>query len=141
MGEIGLDVINHAIHSTVHGKDGEEGDNEDGTAEKPLTKEAQAVKKEIDKIKDKCSDIDIKKANNNDNGWNKGGAAAIGGVVTAALGAGLLWHVTDSAQKAELDKAQQEAIQEFMDNVGSKIKCYIGSTPVGTYGQVIPTSM
>ena len=36
---------------------------------------------------------------------------------------------------------EQEAIKEFMDNVGSKIHCYIGSDEVGTFGDVISTSM
>ena len=65
----------------------------------------------------------------------------IGGVVGTVGGAALGYHITKEVLDAQLDKAQQEAIQEFMDNVGSKIHCYIGSDEVGTYGDVISTSM
>ena len=65
----------------------------------------------------------------------------IGGLVGAGAGAGLAYAITDSVQNAQLDKAEQEAITEFMNNVGSKIHCYIGSEEVGTFGDVISTSM
>ena len=69
------------------------------------------------------------------------GGQLIGGIVGAGAGAGIAYAITKSVQDAELDKAEQEAIQEFMDNVGSKIQCYIGSEEVGTFGDVISTSM
>ena len=65
----------------------------------------------------------------------------VGGLVGAGAVAGIAYAITKSVQDAELDKAEQEAIQEFMNNVGSKIHCYIGSEEVGTYGDVISTSM
>lgn len=74
-------------------------------------------------------------------GLSKGAAAAIGAGVTAAAGGILTWQITKSIQDAELDKAQQAAISEFMNNVGSKIRCYVGSEEVGMYGDIITTSM
>ncbi|MBO5946797.1 MAG: hypothetical protein J6Q44_01480 [Alphaproteobacteria bacterium] len=71
----------------------------------------------------------------------KRNAALIGAGVTAIAGGALGYHVVDEIQKQELSKAEQEAIKEFMDNVGSKIRCYIGGEEVGTYGDVISTSM
>ena len=53
----------------------------------------------------------------------------------------MTYAITDSVLNAELDKAGQEAYQAFMDNIGSKIKCYIGSEELASYGQVIQTSM
>ena len=73
--------------------------------------------------------------------WKQHGGQLIGSVVGAGAGAGIAYAITKSVQDAELDKAEQEAIQEFMDNVGSKIQCYIGSEEVGTFGDVISTSM
>ena len=73
--------------------------------------------------------------------WKQHGGQLIGSVVGAGAGAGLAYAITKKVQDAELDKAEQAAIQEFMDNVGSKIHCYIGSEEVGTYGDVISTSM
>lgn len=69
------------------------------------------------------------------------GAAAIGAGVSAVAGGILGWQVTKSIQDAELDTAEQAAINEFMDNVGSKIRCYIGADEVGMYGDMISTSM
>ena len=64
------------------------------------------------------------------------------GAAAGAIGGGLLaWQVTKSIQDSALDKAEQVAIQEFMDSVGSKIRCYIGGDEVGMYGDVISTSM
>ncbi len=68
-------------------------------------------------------------------------ASAIGAGVGAVGGGILAWQITKSIQDANLDKAEQEAIQEFMDNVGSKIRCYIGADEVGMYGDMISTSM
>ena len=73
--------------------------------------------------------------------WKKSGGATIGAVVGAGAGFGLGYGITKAVQNAELDKAEQEAIQEFMDNVGSKIHCYIGGEEAGTFGDVITTSM
>ena len=73
---------------------------------------------------------------------DKTGLGAGIGAAAGAIGGGLLaWQVTKSIQDANLDKAEQEAIQEFMDSVGSKIRCYIGGDEVGMYGDVISTSM
>ena len=74
-------------------------------------------------------------------GLSKGAAAGIGAAVGAVAGTALGYHVTKSIQDANLDSAEQAAIKEFMDNVGSKIRCYIGGEEVGAYGDVISTSM
>ncbi|MDW2994815.1 MAG: hypothetical protein R8N24_02205 [Alphaproteobacteria bacterium] len=73
--------------------------------------------------------------------WQRDGGTLVGSLVTGAATAGLAYAVTDSVLNAELDKAGQEAYQAFMDSIGSKIHCYIGSQEVATYGQVIETSM
>lgn len=73
--------------------------------------------------------------------WDKNGGKLLGGVVGAGAGAGLGYGITKAVQNAELDKAEQEAIQEFMDNVGSKIECYVGGEPAGTYGEVVTITL
>ena len=72
---------------------------------------------------------------------NKKIGMGVGGAIGAIGGAALGYHITDSILDAQLDKVEQEAIKEFMDNVGSKIRCFIGGEEVGNYGQVISTSM
>lgn len=110
-----------------------------------------AVTEAIQTMRIACAQIDDelgKKCKNDPNAdgcegtWFKQhGGQLIGSVVGAGAGAGIAYAITKSVQDAELDKAEQEAIQEFMDNVGSKIQCYIGSEEVGTFGDVISTSM
>ena len=98
------------------------------------------IKKSFEDLKGLCESSDEVDAANAE-AKKKRTAAAIGAGV-GAVGTGLLaWGVTKSIQDAELDKAQQAAIQEFMDTVGSKIRCFIGAEEVGAYGDVIQTRM
>lgn len=94
---------------------------------------------ELEKIKNECE-----KFTNTDakDGWfqNWGGATIVG-AGTALAGGLAAYHVVQDAHKSKLDAAEQEAYQEFMDNIGSKITCFIGADEVGTYGDMISTSM
>ena len=71
------------------------------------------------------------------NALGTGLGAGLGAIAGGALG----YAVTDSILDAQLDKAEQAAIQEFMDNVGSKIRCFVGGDEVATYGEIVSTSM
>lgn len=113
----------------------------------------KTCKLRVQKLKDAAHDEAEKKINDlvalcevqeetDSNNWWKNYGGEVVGAVGGAVGGGLLgYYITDAVQKAELDKAQQAAIEEFMTNIGSKIQCYIGSELVGTYGQPVPTSM
>lgn len=85
--------------------------------------------------------IDLANGDDSEEAKKKRTAALIGAGATAIAGSVLAYQVTKSIQDSALDKAEQAAIQEFMDNVGSKIRCYIGGDEVGMYGDVISTSM
>ena len=99
-----------------------------------------SIESSFETIKSQCKDADEDDIEDAE-AKKKRTAAAIGAGV-GAVGTGLLaWGVTKSIQNAELDKAQQAAIQEFMDTVGSKIRCFIGADEVGAYGDVIQTKM
>ena len=94
----------------------------------------------VDALKNACDTI-AESDNNDAKGLSKGAAVGIGAAVGAVAGGVLGYTITDSIQKAALDQAEQAAIKEFMENVGSKIQCYIGGDEVGSYGDVISTSM
>ena len=101
----------------------------------------KAHEKAVEAIDDLIASCEAQEEEDSNNWWKTYGGETVGAAV-GAVGGGLLgYYITDSIQKAELDKAEQEAITEFMENVGSKIQCYVGTEMYGTYGQPIPTSM
>jgi hypothetical protein len=107
--------------------------------EEKLKKDAHDIAaKKVAGLVDLCEAQEEQDANN---WWKNNGGATIGGIVSAVGGAALGYHITDAIQTAQLDQEQQKAIEEFMNNIGSKIQCYVGAEPVGSYGQAIPTSM
>ena len=73
--------------------------------------------------------------------WQRNGGALVGGVVTAAAGGFLVNKATRDIQAANLSAAEQAAYDEFMDEVGNHLKCYIGTQEVGQYGDIISVSM
>ena len=118
-----------------------------------LNDDKNACIKDVEKVKEKAQDkaadaiydlvalCEVQEEEDSNNWWKTYGGETVGAAV-GAVGGGLLgYYITDSIQKAQLDKAEQEAITEFMENVGSKIQCYVGPDFVGTYGQPVPTSM
>lgn len=75
-------------------------------------------------------------------GWfQKWGGATIIGAGTALVGGLTTYHIVQDAHNTKLDKAGQEAYQEFMDNLGSKIRCFIGADEIGMYGDMISTQL
>ena len=60
-------------------------------------------------------------------------AGAVGTAVGSALGAG----ITASVLKAKYEKAENEAIAAWMEQVGEHIQCYIGSQELGSYGDTV----
>ena len=68
-------------------------------------------------------------------------AAGITGAVTAVAGGALTFFATKAIKNAKLDKAEQEAYDTFMNEIGNHIYCYIGGEEAGQYGDIITTSM
>ena len=68
-------------------------------------------------------------------------STAIGTGVGAVAGGILAYQATKSVQNAKLEKAEQEAYDAWMNEVGQHIRCYIGGDEVGMYGDIISTSM
>jgi hypothetical protein len=60
-------------------------------------------------------------------------AGAVGTAVGSALGAG----ITASVLQAKYEKAENEAIAAWMEEVGDHIQCYIGGEELGSYGDTI----
>ena len=109
------------------------------TAQEALNNATTALMSDVQLVYQDC--LDLANEDDDEGKLSKGAAAGIGAAVGAVAGGILGYTITDSIQNAALDKAEQDAIREFMENVGSKIQCYIGGDEVGSYGEVISTSM
>ena len=64
-------------------------------------------------------------------------AGAAGGIATAALANGIV----SSAQKAKYENAENAAVKEWMENIGSKIHCYINGELVGDFGDIVTVNI
>ena len=73
--------------------------------------------------------------------WDKSGGAVVGSAVGGIAGGILANKIVGSIQDQELDSVERAAFNEFMDTVGSKIRCFVGPDEVGMYGEMISTSM
>ena len=65
----------------------------------------------------------------------------IGTGVGMVAGGLIVNRLTKDIQKSQLDDAKRAAYEEWMNEVGNHIQCYIGSDEVGTYGDVIGTTL
>jgi len=85
--------------------------------------------------------IDVADSQSNSGGKNSWVAPTVGAVVTGAAGATILTLATRDIQNANLSAEQQAAYDEWMNNVGRHLKCYIGVDEAGEYGDIISVSM
>ena len=109
-------------------------------AQKALKTASQTLTDKVSPMLESCKKL-AKDGSKEKKGLSTGAAAGIGAGVGAIAGGVLTNRVVNSIQDAQLDDAERAAINEFMDNVGSKIRCFIGADEVGMYGDMISTSM
>jgi hypothetical protein len=73
--------------------------------------------------------------------WNNGGGRAVmdvaGAATAATIGGVTTAQIMKSTNRAQLTAEQQE----WMNNVGRHITCYIGGDEAGSYGDIITTSL
>jgi len=95
---------------------------------------AKKMSDNLEKIKPVCEKHtdDAKDGNGKRIAWNAGAAAVAGTVGTLGTIA-----IQKAVRANKYEKAEKEAIQKWMDDVGDKIKCYIGGTELGAYGETI----
>ncbi len=66
---------------------------------------------------------------------------AVGAGVGAIAGGVLAYQATKSIQNSKLDSVEKAAYDEWMNEVGNHIRCFVGGDEVGMYGDIISTSM
>jgi hypothetical protein len=62
---------------------------------------------------------------------------AIAGAALGAAGAALGIGISKTALDIKYEKAENEAIKEWMEAVGEHIQCYLGGEELGSYGDTI----
>ncbi len=117
------------------------------TAEQQLQTAENDAKTALNTLSTQCSlmkDVDTTVVNDKkkENWWNTTGAGTVIGGGVGAIAGGILAHqAIGSIQDQELNSVERAAYNEFMDSVGSKIRCFVGPDEVGMYGEIISTSM
>ena len=99
-------------------------------------KRSMAVNK-VNDIADLCDTL----SGDNKAQKTKSISTAVGAGVGAIAGGVLAYQATKSIQEAKLDKVEQAAYDEWMNEVGNHIRCFVGGDEVGMYGDIISTSM
>ena len=97
------------------------------------------IVKEVASIKNSCESMTAEEyvSNDNKNGW----ITAVSTVALGTAGGILVNKATRDIQASELDAAQKAAYEEWMNNVGRHITCFIGGDEAGSYGDIISTSL
>ncbi len=96
----------------------------------------QSYKPNLESLKKDCQAVKDHKENESDRKSRLTKnlvAAGVGGVATTLLANGIV----SSAQKAKYETAANDAVRDWMDNIGSKIHCYVGTNQVGSFGDIV----
>lgn len=83
-----------------------------------------------------CKDYKQFKDSNDDASSRRNRNLIAGGALTlagGALGAG----ITASVLQAKYEKAENEAVAKWMEEIGEHIQCYLGTEELGSYGDVV----
>ncbi len=86
-----------------------------------------------------CERVDDEKSDKDNSG--KGWITGVSTVAMGTAGALLINKATRDIQQTNLDKAQREAYDEWMNAIGRHINCYIGAEEAGQYGDIVSTSL
>lgn len=120
----------------------------DGAAKKVQTaaEEVQTAAKNVKTLcQVKVDSGEDKNEKNRSTFWQKSGGQILASSIGTAVGAAgigfMAWKATKDIQESTLTKEQQEAYDEWMEDIGNKIQCYIGGDEAGSYGDVITTSI
>ena len=110
---------------------------EQNQKQKELDSAKDAVKKSLELLKMECEAASTVSNSNKKTAWITPVTAGVLGIA----GGFLLNKATRDIQEANLSAAEKEAYEEWMNNVGKHLKCYIGTDEAGQYGDILSVSM
>lgn len=90
---------------------------------------------QIDKLETACNKVNAGESDEDRKDRLK--KNAIAGAALGAAGAALGIGISKTALDIKYEKAENEAIKEWMEQVGEHITCYLGGEELGSYGDVI----
>ena len=99
--------------------------------------EAETALKSFRENADRLSEICTDLSNEKEDTSKRRNRNLIAGAVTAIAGGVLTHGIVENYYDVKYENAENEAIKEWMENIGSKMKCYLGSEELGSYGQVV----
>ena len=84
------------------------------------------------------SNADNSTGESESNGKNKQWVGSTIGAVVGGVGGGILLNkITGDIQESMRDADAKAAYEEFMNQIGRHIYCYIGGEEAGTYGEMV----
>ena len=93
----------------------------------------QEFSTDVYRLRQICSDLEIAKEETSGRLLKN----LAGGVVGMAAGGALTHYILENYYDVKYENAENEAITQWMNDVGSHIQCYLGSEELGSYGDVI----
>lgn len=107
------------------------------TCRSDYTSREDKVETALDGLKTAIESSDSK----SDSGKHSWVAPTVGAVATGAATATILTYAMRDIQNANLSAEQKQIYEDWMNNVGRHLKCYIGVDEAGEYGDIISVSM
>jgi len=127
--------VDKNIRNEVSNDAGKLVDFYDKSGKTSLNTRVSDLRKKLEKLNEACvekkGDID---GTDYDNG--KGWITGVSAAVTGIAGTVIANKLTRDIQQGTLDKERREAYDEWMNDVGNHITCYIGQDEVGPYGTI-----
>ncbi len=87
----------------------------------------------ITKLREKLEDADDTKDGKSQRAW----IDVAGGVIGAAAVGGVTHLAVRKIQEAQYEGAEKEAVKKWMEDIGSKIQCYVGGDMVADFGTTV----
>ena len=89
----------------------------------------------LEKLEDMCSDV--VNGESDEERTKRRNANLIAGAVTSAVGSALAVGIAKTVIDLKYENIQDEAVKQWMEEIGSHIQCMIGTEEAGSYGDTV----
>ena len=110
---------------------------QEGKEGKPATELGKDAYAEFDKnikeLQQLCADAESGKSDEE----KRRNTNLVAGTVTAVIGGALGGGIAGTVIEVKKEQIQNEAVKEWMNEIGDHIECYVGAEPLGSYGDTV----